>query len=30
LGLDAGQIQPSEPTIEEDPGAEGSPSGDMG
>jgi len=30
LGLDAGQIQPSEPTTEEYPGAEDSASDDMG
>jgi len=30
LGLDAGQIQPSEPTTEEYPGAEDNASGDMG
>jgi len=30
FGLDAGQIQPSEPTTEEYPGAEDSASDDMG
>jgi len=30
LGLDAGHIQPSEPTTEENPGAEDSASDDMG